>query len=114
MKVTVAMISWEEVDLIGALNSHHFFWDYEIITGVYGETYFPAERDDIFLEISQETLNRYDGSIDQHRLVWLECSSLLSSGNFNLQNNPSRDVVLKYIKDNIDRVIDIDETGGDW
>lgn len=114
MKVTVAILGWEEVDLIEALNTCRINWDYEIVTGVWAETYYPAERDDVFLEISQENLNRYDGSIDQHRLVWLECSSLLSSGDYNIQNSPSRKTILQYLKDNIDRVINIDEAGDYW
>ncbi|HBT8980355.1 TPA: hypothetical protein MCM29_005094 [Klebsiella pneumoniae] len=114
MKVTVAKIGWEEVDLIDALENFKIAWDYDIITGVWGETYYPAEEDDIFLEINQEILNRFDGSIEQYRLIWLECSSLLSLEGFDLQKHHSRKIILQYLKDNIHRAINTDKVGDYW
>lgn len=107
MKVEVGIVHLEEVDLLEALDKNLILWDYEIIGGYCAETYYPAESDDVFMEISQELNNSWDGSIDTHPIAWLECSSY--DDEFSTKQG-----VLKYIKENIHRVIDINKTGGYW
>lgn len=107
MKVEVGILHWEEVDLLEALDKNLILWDYEIIGGYCAETYYPAESDDVFMEISQELNNSWDGSIDTHPIAWLECSSYD-------EEFSTKQGVLKYIKENVHRVIDISNTGGYW
>lgn len=107
MKVEVGIVRWEEVDLIEALEKHLICWDYDIVASHNAERYYPAEKDDIFIEIYQETTNTWDGSVDSHPIAWLECSSY--DEEFSTKKG-----ILKYIKENIDRVIDISKTGGYW
>lgn len=113
MKVEVAVVRWEEVDLVEALENHKIAWDYDVITGSFAESYYPAERDDVFLEINQELVNTWDGSTDTYQIAWLECASLMPVLN-SLHGREAKCAVLQYIKDNIERVIDTDKTGGHW
>lgn len=106
MKVEVGIIRWEEVDLLEALDKNLVLWNYEIIGGHFAETYYPAESDDVFIEVSQEIMS-WDGSIHIHPIAWIECSSYD-------EEFSTKQGVLKYIKENIHRVIDINKTGGYW
>lgn len=107
MKVEVGILRWEEMDLIEAIDNNLICWDYDIVASYDAERYYPAEKDDIFIEIYQETTNTWDGSVDSHPIAWLECSSY--EGEFSTKKS-----ILQYIKENIDRVIDISKTGGYW
>lgn len=113
MKVEVAVFEYKEMDLIEALATHIIAWDYEIITGAWAEQYYPAEEDDHFLEITQETINTYDGGCEYRRLCWLECSDLVEQLKY-LHGNSAKRLVLEYLQENIDRAIDIEKTGGFW
>lgn len=113
MKVEVAVVRWEELDLVEALERRHIAWDYDIITGSFAEQYYPAESDDVILEINQDLVNTWDGSNDSYRIAWLECADLIPVLD-KLHRSERKLAVLDYIKRNIDRVIDADKTGGHW
>jgi hypothetical protein len=113
MKVEVAVVRWEEIDLVDALANHRIAWDYDVVTGGFAEQYYPAEADDVFLEITQDLINTWDGGNDSHRIAWLECASLMPSL-VGVRGSAANRLVVEYIRDNIDRVIDTDKTGGHW
>lgn len=113
MKVEVAVVRWEEVDLVEAMEFHRIAWNYDIITGNFAEHYYPAESDDVILEINQELVNTWDGSNDSYRIAWLECASLLPVLE-GLHGSDIKRAVVQYVKDNIERVIDTNKTGGYW
>lgn len=69
MKVEVAVVRWEEVDLVEAM--------------------------------------------EFHRIAWLECASLLPVLE-GLHGSDIKRAVVQYVKDNIERVIDTNKTGGYW
>lgn len=112
-KIEVAVVRWEEVDIVQAMINHQIAWDYDIITGNMAEAYYPAEKDDVFLELTQECVNAYDGSNDTYRFLWLECADLMPVID-GLRGSERKRAVLEYVKANIDRAIDTDETGGYW
>lgn len=113
MKVEVAVLEYKEVDLIEALSTHLIAWDYDLVSGTWAERYYPGEIDDEFLEISQELINKYDGSAEYHRLCWVECSDFTAQLK-DMPGTTAKRAVLQYLKDNIHRAIDIEKTGGYW
>jgi len=100
MEVEIAVTQYIKVSVLEALERGRISWDYNVVSGIWAERYYLAERDDVFLEVSQEILCS-DGSLHNHTLFYLECSDV-SAGN-------NKDIVLKYILENVDRIIPYEE-----
>ncbi len=103
MEVEIAVTKYVRVSLEEALQSGKMSWDYNVVTGIWAERYYLAERDDIFLEVSQEMLLS-DGSIHNHTLFYLECSAITDG-----ITGIGKSEVLSYIRSNIDKVIPYEE-----
>jgi len=100
MEVEIAVTHYIKVSVLEALERGRISWDYNVVSGIWAERYYLAERDDVFLEVSQEILCS-DGSLHNQTLFYLECSDV-SAGN-------NKDIVLKYILQNVDRIIPYEE-----
>lgn len=103
MEVEIAVTSYVKVPLEEALMRGRMSWDYEVVTGIWAERYYLAEKDDIFLSVSQEMLLS-DGSIHNHTLFYLECSAITDG-----ITGVCKSVVLAHIRANLDKVISYEE-----
>lgn len=99
MQIEVAVTAYKMVDVEVALDCM-IPWCFEIVTGYWAEEYYLAEKDDVFLEVSQESLGS-DNSLNTSALFFLECHDL--------KKNPNRRDVYQYIVNNKDRIIDYEK-----
>lgn len=100
MEVEIAVTQYVKVSIQEALELGRISWDYSVVSGIWAERYYLAERDDVFLEVSQEMLCS-DGSLHNHTLFYLECADIIAGNNKN--------IVLQYILENVDRIIPYEE-----
>jgi len=96
MKIEVAVTTYEMVEIDVALN-HMIPWAYHIMTGNWVEKHYLGEKDDVIMEVSQESIGT-DNSICHTPLFYLECTDL--------PQDAKRHTVKEYIFKNKDRAID--------
>jgi len=53
MEVEIAVTQYIKVSVLEALERGRISWDYNVVSGIWAERYYLAERDDVFLEVSQ-------------------------------------------------------------
>ncbi len=102
MEVEIAVTHYVKVPLEDALRGR-MSWDYEVVTGTWAERYYLAEKDDVFLSVSQEMLLS-DGSIHNHTLFYLECSAITDG-----ITGIGKSEVLAHVRANLDKVIPYEE-----
>lgn len=98
MQIEIAVVKYEMIDVSEALGRIPWCWD--IVTGTWAQMHYLAEHDDVFLEVSQESVGT-DNSINLNTLFLLECSELKS--------NPRRQDVEQFIIANKHRIVEYEK-----
>lgn len=99
MQIEVAVTTYKRVDVEVAMGGM-IPWCWEVVTGTWAQANYLAEADDVFLEVSQESIGS-DNSINLNTLFLLECADL--------KKNPTRQDVRDYVANNKARIIDYEK-----